>query len=78
MKSISPADINRDPRDILTFGFGPHLCPGNSLARVMTRAIVSRLIFGFPNLRLTNPDEVIVYGGMPTERFPINVNLSVD
>jgi len=71
-------DITREPRDILTFGFGPHLCPGNNLARMVTRAIVSRLIFGFPDLRLTNPDEVIVYGGMPTERFPTNVNLSVD
>lgn len=71
-------DIRRDPRDILTFGFGPHLCPGNSLARMIMRAIVGRLIFGFPTLRLTDPSEVIVYGGMPTERFPTHVNLSVD
>lgn len=70
-------DITRDPRDILTFGFGPHLCPGNNLARMATRAIVGRLIFGFPDLRLTDPAETIVYGGMPTERFPTHVNLSV-
>ncbi|CAM4152063.1 Cytochrome P450 [Novosphingobium lubricantis] len=71
-------DITRDPRDILTFGFGPHLCPGQSLARMVTRAIVSRMIFGFPNLRLTDPDERIVYGGMPTERLPLHVRVSVD
>ncbi len=71
-------DITRDPRDILTFGFGPHLCPGQNLARMVARSIVGRLIFGFPNLRLTDPDETIVYGGMPTERFPTHVNLSVD
>lgn len=71
-------DITRDPRDILTFGFGPHLCPGNSLARMVVRTIVGHLILGFPNLRLAKPDEVIIYGGLPTERFPTHVNLSVD
>lgn len=71
-------DITRDPRDILTFGFGPHLCPGNNLARMATRAIVGRLIFGFPALRLAEPAAPIVYGGMPTERFPTHVNLRVD
>ncbi|NML13177.1 cytochrome P450 [Sphingobium sp. AR-3-1] len=71
-------DITRDPRDILTFGFGPHLCPGNILARMVTRAIVGRLVFGFPHLRLAHPDDVIICGGMPTERFPTHVNLRVD
>ena len=71
-------DITRDPRDILTFGFGPHLCPGQNLARMVVRLIVGRVIFSFPKLRLTNPDETIIYGGLPTERFPTHVNVSVD
>ena len=71
-------DITRNPRDILTFGFGPHFCPGNNLARLVVRAIVRRMVFGFDNLRLENPEAVIVYGGMPTERFPLRVDLRVD
>ena len=71
-------DIMRNPRDILTFGYGPHFCPGNVLARSVLRAAVGQLITRFPNLRLADPNETIVYGGMPTERFPLHVNLRVD
>jgi cytochrome P450 len=71
-------DITRNPRDIMTFGFGPHFCPGNVLARSVLRTVIGTLVQTFPNIRLANPDETIVYGGMPTERFPLRVLLQVD
>lgn len=71
-------DITRDPRNIMTFGYGAHFCPGNVLARSVLRTIIGKLITAFPNIRLADPDETIVYGGMPTERFPLHVNVQVD
>lgn len=71
-------DITRNPKDISTFGHGTHFCAGNALARSVLRKVIGKTVQRFPNLRLTNTDEVIVYGGMPTERFPLSVKLSVD
>ena len=71
-------DIRRDPREIMTFGFGPHFCPGNVLARTVIRTVIGKLLTTFPKIRFADPGETIVYGGMPTERFPLHVNLRVD
>lgn len=71
-------DITRNPKDISTFGHGPHFCAGNVLARTVLRYTIGQIVERFPNLRLTNPDESIMYGGMPTERFPLQVKLSID
>ena len=71
-------DITRNPRDISTFGHGTHFCIGNALARAVLRTVVGRLVQRFPKIRLADPNATIVYGGMPTERFPLNVQLRVD
>ena len=71
-------DITRNPKDISTFGHATHFCIGNILARKVLRRVMGQLVSRFPNLRLTNPDATIVYGGMPTERFPLEVRLSLD
>jgi cytochrome P450 len=71
-------DITRNPRDISTFGHGIHFCVGNALARSVLRTVVGRLVERFPNIRLADPNEKVVYGGMPTERFPLHVRLRVD
>lgn len=71
-------DITRNPKDISTFGHGTHFCAGNALARTVLRQIIGKLIKRFPNFRLTDPDATVPYGGMPTERFPLQVQLSVD
>jgi cytochrome P450 len=71
-------DITRNPRDISTFGHGIHFCVGNALARSVLRTVVGRMVERFPNVRLADPNETVVFGGMPTERFPLNVRLRVD
>lgn len=73
----SKFDIQRNPKDISTFGHAQHFCPGNILARNVIRRVIGKLV-SYPNLRLANPDAEIQYGGMPTERFPLKVELRVD
>jgi len=45
-------DISRDPKQHMTFGFGPHMCIGMHLARMETRVAITRLLERLPNLRL--------------------------
>ncbi|MDB6060347.1 MAG: hypothetical protein JWM78_450 [Verrucomicrobiaceae bacterium] len=71
-------DIKRNPRDISTFGHGLHFCIGNAFARAVLRAGIGQLVQRFPNIRLADPSEKIIYGGMPTERMPLNIKLRVD
>ncbi|GAA3594348.1 cytochrome P450 [Nonomuraea rosea] len=62
-------DIERDARSHLAFGFGPHQCLGQSLARVELEIVFSTLFRRIPSLRLAVPaeelafkDEASVYG----------------
>lgn len=71
-------DITRNPKDISTFGHGTHFCAGNALARTVLRKVIGKMVERFPNFRLADPDAVVEYGGMPTERFPLSVNVRVD
>lgn len=71
-------DITRNPKDISTFGHGTHFCAGNALARTVLRKVIGKTVQRFPNFRLEDPDAVVEYGGMPTERFPLSVKLRVD
>jgi cytochrome P450 len=36
-------DVDRDPKDLLTFGFGVHSCPGNGLARLEIESVMRAL-----------------------------------
>ncbi len=71
-------DITRNPRNVATFGFGPHLCIGHALARNVMRTAISRLVQRFPTLRLADPTFQPQFGGLPTERMPMSVPLRVD
>ncbi|MGN5380629.1 cytochrome P450 [Streptomyces lasalocidi] len=68
-------DIRRDASGHLAFGFGAHLCPGASLARMELEVCLSALFARFPTLRLAVPPEevrfrenTIVYG---LEELPV-------
>lgn len=62
-------DIRRNARQHLTFSYGPHQCPGHTLARLELEVVFGRLMERFPNLRLADEntelktrDKAIVYG----------------
>jgi cytochrome P450 len=59
---FAPTELNieRDPMPHwVTFGFGPHTCIGQHLARVEVQSMVWKLFERFPNIRLeTSFDEV--------------------
>lgn len=50
-------DIRRQPNDHLAFGFGPHVCMGNSLARLEITTILDRLLTRLPDLALADAAE---------------------
>jgi cytochrome P450 len=62
---VSLLDANRDEQALgrphLTFGHGPHRCPGAPLARLQVRAAVERLLRRFPALRLADVPEPVVW-----------------
>ncbi|KUJ67985.1 hypothetical protein ACZ90_23270 [Streptomyces albus subsp. albus] len=43
----------------MTFGHGPHICPGAALSRVEAGIALPALFARFPGLRLAVPDEEI-------------------
>jgi cytochrome P450 len=50
-------DIRRSPNDHLAFGYGPHFCLGNALARMSTRIAFSECARRMPDLSLDGPPE---------------------
>ncbi|MEU4195889.1 cytochrome P450 [Kribbella sp. NPDC026611] len=54
-------DLGRSPAAHLAFGFGPHQCLGQQLARVELQEVFTRLYRRIPTLRLAVPFEEIEY-----------------
>ncbi|MFH8404375.1 cytochrome P450 [Streptomyces sp. NPDC018019] len=50
-------DITREPGRHLAFGYGPHQCIGQQLARMELRVVYRELTNRFPAMRLQLPDE---------------------
>ncbi|MET7683081.1 cytochrome P450 [Streptomyces sp. NPDC005423] len=48
-------DFSRTPNPHVSFGFGPHFCPGNMLARLESGLLVDALLDRLPGLRLAVP-----------------------
>ncbi|PTM96957.1 cytochrome P450 [Streptomyces sp. VMFN-G11Ma] len=48
-------DFARSPNPHVSFGFGPHFCPGNMLARLESELLVGTLLERVPGLRLAVP-----------------------
>ncbi|MDH6128105.1 cytochrome P450 [Kitasatospora sp. GP82] len=68
-------DVTRDPAAHVAFGYGPHQCLGQQLARAELQITLTSLIQRFPTLRLAVPpeqvpyrDDMIIYG---VHRLPV-------
>ncbi|WP_030928282.1 cytochrome P450 [Streptomyces sp. NRRL S-646] len=48
-------DFTRAPNPHVSFGFGPHFCPGNMLARLESELLVDALLDRVPGLKLAVP-----------------------
>jgi cytochrome P450 len=56
-------DIFRDPKQHMSFGFGPHMCLGMHLARLETAILLNAVLDRLPGLRLDPAaDDVHVHG----------------
>jgi len=51
-------DIRRSPNEHVAFGFGPHFCFGNQLARLELRVMFDRLLARMPDIALASQDEL--------------------
>jgi cytochrome P450 len=49
-------DITRQPNPHLAFGYGPHFCPGASLARMELQVSLETVLSRLPGLRLAVPE----------------------
>jgi len=52
-------DIGRNPRNHVSFSFGPHHCLGHALARIELQVVFQSLFTRFPTLRLAVPSEQV-------------------
>ncbi|MER5553995.1 cytochrome P450 [Streptomyces sp. NPDC002793] len=58
---LDSLDVRRTPHRHLTFGFGPHQCLGQQLARMELRVALPALFTRFPTLRSAVPHEELDY-----------------
>ncbi|MFD4523968.1 cytochrome P450 [Streptomyces sp. NPDC058470] len=54
-------DFSRNPNPHVSFGFGPHYCPGGMLARLESELMVDALLDRVPGLRLAVPPEQVPF-----------------
>ncbi|MGW1165705.1 cytochrome P450 [Streptomyces sp. NPDC002550] len=54
-------DFSRSPNPHVSFGFGPHFCPGNMLARLEEELMVDALLDRIPGLRLAVAPEKVPF-----------------
>ncbi|MGW0911896.1 cytochrome P450 [Streptomyces sp. NPDC002784] len=54
-------DFSRSPNPHVSFGFGPHYCPGGMLARMESQLLVDALLDRLPGLKLAVPPEQVPF-----------------
>jgi cytochrome P450 len=67
-------DVGRSPNDHVSFGYGPHFCIGNALARMTLRVALGECVRRMPELTLDGPVERLRsnwFNGM--KRMPVSV-----
>jgi len=54
-------DFSRSPNPHVAFGFGPHFCPGNMLARMEEELLLDAVLDRLPGLRLAVPSDEVPF-----------------
>lgn len=54
--------LDRTPTPHLSFGAGPHFCPGNRIARMVARVAIETLLTAWPDFRAAEPLDRLAYG----------------
>ncbi|QNP74048.1 cytochrome P450 [Streptomyces roseirectus] len=54
-------DFSRTPNPHVAFGFGPHFCPGNMLARMEEELLLDAVLDRLPGLRLAVPADQVPF-----------------
>lgn len=54
-------DVSRSPNPHVSFGFGPHYCPGGMLARLESELLVDALLDRVPGMKLAVPPEEVPF-----------------
>jgi cytochrome P450 len=71
-------DITRQPNPHLTFGFGPHACPGAPLARMELQVSLEAIFPRLPGLRMARPESDLVWREGTIMRGPAAFPVSWD
>jgi cytochrome P450 len=69
--------LRRSPNPHLTFGAGPHFCPGSRLARLQVRAAVEAILARAPHFRATRPLASVTYPPSPNYRGVNELHVSL-
>ncbi len=71
-------DITRQPNPHLTFGYGPHFCPGAQLARMELQVSLDAILLRLPGLRMAVPEPSLSWQEGTVMRSPTALPLSWD
>jgi cytochrome P450 RapN len=66
-------DVTRNPKNILSFGAGPHHCLGNRLARLVMKVGLEEILKRFSMISLADPNFEPRYTGMFSETAPVSI-----
>ncbi|MEV8391570.1 MULTISPECIES: cytochrome P450 [unclassified Streptomyces] len=73
--AIRPDDTAGEPgnRAHLAFSAGPHVCPAQVPARLITRTAVNTVLHLLPDMRLTIPADQVAWRPSPWTRIPVSL-----
>ncbi|RYJ31692.1 putative cytochrome P450 [Streptomyces sp. L-9-10] len=73
--AIRPDDTAGEPgnRAHLAFSAGPHVCPAQVPARLITRTAVNTVLHLLPDMRLAIPAEAVAWHPSPWTRIPVSL-----
>lgn len=71
-------DVQRNPKNIMSFGTGIHNCLGSRLARLVIQTSLRKFIDRFPKFRLEDTNFRPTYIGQRGELLPVSIPMRLD